>query len=134
MHCLYFALRENRDGWQFAANHRDFVAVVEARANAAVFGNLVGNLIALGDRKSQLGEEFWSAREKANRSDAMPVSLCEESLHQSAAAAFALLSWVNRDRTNFRQVRAVKMERTATDDLAFIFEHDEVADVLANFR
>jgi hypothetical protein len=62
----------------------------------------------------------------------MFLCLRKKSPNEALAATTALVSGVNGDRANLRQMRAIKMQRTAANDSAVVFQDDEVADILAN--
>ena len=62
----------------------------------------------------------------------MPFRFGHQSLHQPAAAALALRPRSNGDRANLGEVRAVKMQRAASNDAAVVFQHHEVSNVFAN--
>src|SRR6266481_2995107 len=62
----------------------------------------------------------------------MFVGLSQQGLNQPFAASRALAGRVDGNRSNLSQVRTVKMKRAAADDLAVIFQHHEIADILAN--
>src|SRR5690348_16384080 len=65
----------------------------------------------------------------------MPFGFRHQGLHQAASAAPSLFSRSNRDRTNLSQMRAIKMQRSAADDLPFVFfENHKISDVFADLR
>src|SRR5271157_1144100 len=55
-------------------------------------------------------------------------------LYQKPASALALLPRRHCDGADFGEVRTIKMQRATADDAAFFFQHNEVPDVLADFR
>jgi hypothetical protein len=57
----------------------------------------------------------------------MPLGFGHQSLHQPATSALTLRSRAHGDRTNLGQVRAVKVQRAAADDAAFVFQNHEVS-------
>ena len=100
----------------------------------AVFVDLIRKIFALSDRKSLARKELGLAREQANASHTMALRLGQQSFHQPATTTFSLGPGGNCDGTNFREVRAIQMQRSTTNDAAAIFQHHEVSDVLAEFR
>src|SRR6185437_9934837 len=77
---------------KLAFYHRDFVAVVITRANAAIFIDLVGQIFSLCDVKSELGKKLRAAREQANAADLVLVRLGHQGLNQQFTAT-ALLKY-----------------------------------------
>src|SRR5260221_12948413 len=126
-------LREHGELGQFAAHHGDFITLMEARADAAVFVDLVGQIFTLGHGKSQAGEEFRNARKQTDGADVVFTGLCQQRLHQTLAASRALAVGIDGNRANFGQMRTVKMECATANNVSVIFEDNEVAHVLADF-
>jgi hypothetical protein len=128
-------LRKNRKLRQFAPYHRHFIATMQTRTDVAILIDLVGKVFALRDRESLARKKVWLAREKADAVHPMAFGFRHQSLHQATSTALALFSWSNRDRTNLGEVRAVKVQRAASDDLSvFFLENHEVSDVFADLR
>src|ERR1700730_14888087 len=100
-------LREHGELGQFAAHHGDFITLMEARADAAVFVDLVGQIFTLGHGKSQAGEEFRNARKQTDGTDVVFTSLCQQRLQQAPPPAGALAVGIESDRANFGQVWTV---------------------------
>jgi hypothetical protein len=100
----------------------------------AVFVDLVGKIFALRHGETLTGKEVRLAREKAYAIDAMPLRFREQRFDKASTPTFALCPRCNRYRANFRQMSPVEMQRSATDDAAFIFEDHEVPHVLTDFR
>src|SRR5882672_326615 len=123
---------KNCEAGHFAADHRDFVAVVEARTLVAILVDLVRKILVRSDGKSHPREELRYPGEQAHASDAMFLSLGEQSLDKPLASSSTLFLGIDRDRANFRQMRAIEMQRATADDSAAIFQDYEVADILAN--
>src|SRR5436190_21021734 len=102
---------------------------MEARALQAVLVDLIRQDFTTGVGKAELGKEIGNAGEEADARDLVVPGFVEQSFDQSSSRAFALVLWRDRDRTNFRQVTSVEMQRAAGDDLAIVFDDGEVADV-----
>jgi hypothetical protein len=119
---------------QPAPHHRHLVATMEARAHVTVFVDLVGKVLTLGDRKSLRRKKLRFARKQTDAIHVVAFRLGHQSFYEFASAALALSRGRNGDRTNFGEVRAVKMKRTTTDNLARILEHYKISHVLANLR
>src|SRR5215467_2940047 len=107
---------KNGESRQLAADHRHFVAAVEARTLVAVFVNFVGQVAMLRDGESHAREEIGDAREQAHAGDLVLLRLREQRFHQHFAAAAALLCRIDGDGTDFRQVHSVEMQRAAAND------------------
>src|SRR4029077_8247988 len=112
----------------------DFVAVMKPGTDVAVLVNLVGKILSSRHLESLPREKFGSPREKTDAIHAMPFCFGHQSLHQTAASALTLRPRAHRDRTNLGQVCAIKMQRTTSNDAAFIFQDDKVSYALANLR
>src|SRR3977135_672767 len=76
-------------------DHRNFIAVVQPRTFIAVFVDLVGKILMRRDGKSQARKKIRDSREQTHTSDAMFLSLREQSLDQSLAASSALMSGID---------------------------------------
>ena len=100
-------LRKHGELGQFAAHHGDLIAMVEARADAAVFVDLVGQIFTLRHGESQAGEKFRNAREQANRTDVVFLGLRQQSSDQALAASRTLARGIDGNGANFGQVRTV---------------------------
>src|SRR5947199_400564 len=50
------------------------------------------------------------------------------------AHAWTLMRKIDHDRPDFRQVQSVEMKRATSHDATDVLQHNEVSDVLANFR
>src|ERR1700685_130751 len=124
--------RQNRKFRKFATHHGYFVASVKARANMAVFVNLVRQILALRGGEAQASEKVWSAREQARAGNAVFFRLCQQRFYQMPATALALLRRRYGDGTDLSQMRAIKMKRAAADNHAAVFEDNEIAHVLAD--
>ncbi len=127
-------LREDGKCRKLAPHHGNFVAVVKPGTNVAVLVNFVGKIFAPRHLESLPRKEFRSPREQADAIHPMPLGFGHQSLHQPAAATLPLRARSYRDRTNFGQVRAIKMQRAASNDAAFFFQNHKVSYVLANLR
>src|SRR5215471_693984 len=65
----------------------------------------------------------------------MTFGFRHQGLYEAASASPSLFSRSNRDRTNLGQMRAVKMQRSTSDDVPVVFfENHEVSDVFADLR
>ena len=118
----------------FPTHHRNFIALVKPRTHVAILVNLVGKVFPLRHLKTLAGKEFRSSREQADAIHPMPLGFRHQRLHQLAAPALALGSRRNRDGTNLSKMRAIKMQRTASDDAAVFLQHHKIPHVLANLR
>src|SRR5437016_5784543 len=95
--------------------------------DVAIFVDFVWEIFPPGNRESLARKKFGSAREQADAIDAMPLGFRQQSLHQAAASALTLCPRPHGDGTNLSQVRAVKVQRPASNDAAFVFENHEVS-------
>src|SRR5258708_3302892 len=102
--------------------------------DVAVLVDLVGKIFAPRHFESLARKEFGSTGEQADAIHTMPFGFGQQSLHQTAASALTLRARPHRDRTNLGEVCAVKMQRTTSDDAAFVFQNDKVSYVFADFR
>src|ERR1700733_5157190 len=127
-------LGQNGEGGELAAHHRDFIALMKSGTDVTILVDFIGKIFALGNVESLPGKKLGSSREQADAMHPMPFRFRHQSLHQPAAPALALRAWRNRDRPDLGQVRAIEMERAAADDASFLFEDDEISDVLADLR
>ncbi len=125
-------------------HHGDLVARVEAWAGLAILVNLVGHGIAFGNAEAEVLEEGRQACKEAGGGHAVVVRLGQKSSQDGGAGALAAGVRVKDDGANFSQVRAVKVERAAAEELRLgmgvggelggsweAFGDGEVTDVLA---
>jgi len=138
---LDFAGAEDSDIRQWAADHGDFVAGIEARAGLAVLVDFVGHGVAFCFAKAIVLEKCGDAGEEADAHDAVVFGFVDEVLEDTAAGAEAFGLGLHDDGTNFGEVWAVEMERAATEEVRIglaifreFFGDGEVADVLAELR
>ena len=94
--------------------------------------DLVGEILMGGNRKSHARKKTRDSSEQTDAGDVMLFCLDEKGLDKPFATSTALMRGVDCNGANFGQVRAIKMQRAATDDSAVVFEDNEIADVLAN--
>src|SRR5262249_34781662 len=124
--------RQDGEPRQLAFDHGDFVAAVVTRADTTVLIDLVWEFLALRDVKTQFGEKLGTTSEQANAADLVLARLRHERLHEKLATSTLLIILINCDGADFRQMRTIKVERTAADDFAGFFEHSEIPHVLAD--
>src|SRR6185437_6434463 len=83
-------LGQDGESRKLAFYHRDFVAVVITRTNAAIFIDLVRQVFSLRDIKSKLGKKLRAACKQANATDLMFVRLRHQGLNQQFTATALL--------------------------------------------
>src|SRR5882757_8833264 len=88
---------KNCESRHFTADHRNLIAVVQPRTFIAVFVDLVGKVLMRRDGKSHARKKIRDSREQTHTSDAMFLSLREQSLDQPLAASSALMSGIDCD-------------------------------------
>ena len=102
-------------------------------AREAVLVDLVRQVLAIGHGESHRRKKFRNAGEQANAAHLLPFRFVQERLDHSAPRALALRAGMHGDRAHFGKMRTVQVESAAANHLALVFDHDEVADVLADF-
>ena len=100
----------------------------------AIFVDLVRQILALRYREALPREEVRLTSEEANAVDLMTLGFRKQRLYQESAAPQPLRPRSDRDGTNFCEMRSIEMQGAAANDAALFFEHDKIADVLADFR
>ncbi len=129
------ARRHSLRRWKFADGHGDLVAGFAPGTVHAVFRHLVAEDPVFGDAEVEVFEEGGDAREEADALDAAGFGLIEEGLYEQASGSVSLGAGMDDDGANLRKVRAVDVERGATDELVQVVFHDgEGFDVLADLR
>src|SRR5438067_13870165 len=96
--------------------------------------NFVRQMFSLRHGKTELGEKFRLPGKKANAGDSVLLRLRQLRPYQKLTAACTLMRGIDRDRPDFRQVQPIKMKRAVSPDATDVLQHNEVSDVLANFR
>src|SRR6266478_1440339 len=123
---------KNCEPGNITAYHGNLVAVVKPRAFVTILVDFVRKILVRSDGKSHPREKLGYPGEQAHAGDAMFLSLGEQSLDKALAASTTLVRRINRDGSNFRQMRPIEMQRATADDSAAVFQDHEVADILAN--
>ena len=77
-------------------------------------------------------EKFRDSGKQADRADVVLAGLRQQRLHQKLATSRTLTGGIDSDRSDLRQVRPVEVKGAATDNIAAMFQHNEVAHILAN--
>src|ERR1700761_1560653 len=106
---------------------------MQPRAALAILEDLVRQLRFVFDHaESKFEEEVRNARKQAHGLNAVLFRLFNQSTQNASACALPLGFGLHYDRTHFRQMRPVEMQRTAAKKHAAIgFGEGEVANVLA---
>src|SRR5579859_984331 len=114
-----FARAEDGDVGQDTVRHRDFVAVLDAGADLAVFVDLVRQCGTIfDDEEARVGEELRKAGEEADAADTVLLGLFEQRLQEVVPAAAALPLGADDYGADLRQMRPIEVERAAALELA----------------
>src|SRR4029077_5615322 len=123
-------LSENRQSDAFrnyGCDHCDQLARATFRACAAIPFHFFSQHMPRGWLKTLTHEEFWRMRYGENARDPATARFCERKLQQLRARATPAKLRIDRERTDFRQIRAVVFKGHATHNALFIFMHQEMA-------
>ena len=129
---------EDGDVGEWAADHGDFVAGVEARAGLAVLVDFVGHGGAVGDAEAEVIEEVGDAGEEADAHDLVVFGFVDERFEDRRPPAPRPFGFgLDDDGADFGEVRAVEMEGAAAEEFGGVVADGgavgdgEVADVFA---
>jgi hypothetical protein len=117
---------------QLAFYHRDLVTIVIARTDAAVFVDLVRQVFTLRNFESKLGKKLRGPREQADATDLVLVRLRHQGLDEQFSAAALLECPIDGDGANLGEMRTVQVQRATANDVAGLFEDNEITHVLAD--
>ena len=100
----------------------------------AILVHFVGQVLALGDLKTEMRKKPGRAREEAYAADGVASRFLHQRGDQQAADTESLRLRCDGDGSNFGKMRPVQVKGSAADDLAVFFGDYEIADVFGKLR